>query len=46
MPANHTYLARRMQLKKQITEAAMSNDSKKEQRLRAELEKIQEKLNQ
>lgn len=46
MPANHAYLARRMQLKRQITAAAMANDPVKEKKLRKQLAEIQAKMNQ
>ena len=46
MPANHYALARRMQLKNQITKAYADGDDSKVQKLQAELEKIQAKLNQ
>jgi len=45
MPANHYALARRMQLKNQITQAYREGDDQKAQRLMAELNKIQDKLN-
>ena len=46
MPANHYALARRMQLKNQITQAYREGDDAKAQKLMAELQKIQDKLNQ
>ena len=45
MPANHYALARRMQLKNQITKAYAEGDDKKVEKLQAELNKIQDKLN-
>jgi len=45
MPANHAYLAKRMQLQRSIVKAAMAGDSKAEKRYRAELAAINAKIN-
>jgi len=45
MPANHAYLAKRMQLKKKITNAAIAGNSSAEKRFRAELAALNAKIN-
>ena len=45
MAGNHAFLAKRMQLKKKITNAAIAGDSSAEKRYRAELAALNARIN-
>jgi hypothetical protein len=45
MPAGHAYLARRMQLTRQIQRATIKGDRKLAQQLRSELKQLEKKSN-
>tara|TARA_R100001510_G_C7445232_1_gene72653 strand:+ start:298 stop:438 length:141 start_codon:yes stop_codon:yes gene_type:complete len=45
MPASHAFLAKRLQLKRKIQEAAIAGNSDAERKLRSELAKLNAKIN-